>query len=125
MKLWEAVRAFREFRIVLADVFGSEQWNASYGDGFSRFDHLVRAGDRATLDSHLPLELTREIARRCDGFQFYFLPETGLLHRATPGSAAEGGAIKLTALEVHDRFGGSVIEEVLEYGSATVKTEGG
>jgi hypothetical protein len=26
----------------------------------------------------------------------------------------------MTALEIHDRFGGSIIEEVLEYGSAHI-----
>ena len=72
------------------------------------------------MDSPLPIELTREIARRCEGFCFYFSPDTRSLRRATAGLAADAGAITLTALDVHDRFGGSVIEAVLEYGSARV-----
>jgi hypothetical protein len=120
MKFWEAVRAFREFTPGLAEVFGSERWSASYGDSFLRYDELVRTQDRAALDSPLPVELTREIARRCDRLQFYFCAATGSLRRAMPGLAADAGAITLTALDVHDRFGGSIIEEVLEYGSVTV-----
>jgi hypothetical protein len=120
MKLWEAVSAFREFKTVLAEVFASDRWRSMHGVDFARYDELVRTQDRATLDSHLPVELTREIARRCDALQFSFSSDTGLLRRATPGLAAEAGEITLTALDVHDRFGGWVIEEVLEYGSATV-----
>src|SRR5262245_56547092 len=120
MKLWEAVSAFREFQSALTDVFGSERWRAPYGGTFSRLDELVRTQDRAALDSPLPIELTRELARRCDGFRFHFSPDTGWLRRATPGLAAEASVITLTALEVHDRFGGSVIEEVREHGSARI-----
>jgi hypothetical protein len=120
MKFWETLSAFREFPTALAEVFGSDRWSATYGDSFLRYAELVRTQDRATLDSHLPVELTREIARRCDGLQFYFSSDTCSLRRATPGLAADVGAITLTALDVHDRFGGSVIEEVLEYGSVTV-----
>jgi hypothetical protein len=120
MKFWEAVSAFREFKTALAEVFSSARWSAIHGDRFTRYDELVRTQDRTALDSYLPVELTREIARRCDGLQFCFSPDTGSLRRATPALAADAGAIALTALDVHDRFGGSVIEEVLEYGSATV-----
>jgi hypothetical protein len=83
MKLWEAVSAFREFKPVLVEIFGSERWSASYGESFSRYDELVRTQDRATLDSRLPVELTRAIARRCDGFQFYFCAATRSLRRDT------------------------------------------
>ncbi len=120
MKFWEAVSAFRDFRPALVQVFGSAQWSATHGERFTRYDELVHTQDRTALDSLLPIELRREIARRCDGLQFCFAPDTGCLRRATPALAAEVGAITLTALDVHDRFGGSVIEEVLEYGSATV-----
>jgi hypothetical protein len=120
MKLWETVSAFREFPTALAEVFRSDRWSATYGDSFSRYAELVRTQDRATLDGHLPVELTREIAQRCDGLQFCFSPDTSSLRRATRALPADAGLVTLTALDVHDRFGGSVIEEVLEYGSATV-----
>lgn len=120
MKFWETLSAFREFPSALAEVFGSDRWSATYGDSFLRYAELVRTQDRATLDSHLPVELTRQIAQRCDGLQFCFSTDTGSLRRTTLALPAEAGMITLTALDVHDRFGGSVIEEVLEYGSATV-----
>lgn len=120
MKFWETLSAFREFPTALAEVFGSDRWGATYGDSFSRYAELVRIQDRAALDSHLPIELTREIAQRCDGLMFCFSTETGSLRRTTRELPAEAGVIILTALDVHDRFGGSIIEQVLEYGSATI-----
>jgi hypothetical protein len=41
-----------------------------------------------------------------------------VLRAAKEDSPIPGEHIEMTALEVHDRFGGSVIEEVCEYGSA-------
>jgi hypothetical protein len=120
MKLWEAVSAFREFPHVLAEVFASDTWRARYQERFSRFDELVHVQDRSALDYYLPLELTRDIARRCQGLTFSYSPESGRLHRRTPDPAEDPNAITLSALDVHDRFGGSIIEEVLEYGSAKV-----
>ena len=131
MKFWEAVSAFREFPHILAEVFSSERWRATYGDSFSRYDELVRTRDRA-INSLLPLELTRDIASRCDALQFCFSPGSGILRRATPcsildrqthwiwGLTLRASDVTLTAREVHDRFGGSIIEEVLEFGSARV-----
>jgi hypothetical protein len=120
MKLWEAVSAFRQFNQALAEVFGSERWRATHGQSFLRFDEFVRTQDRRALDSYLPVELTREIAARCTGLQFSFSAESGYVRAATSGLAAERDAITMSALDVHDRFGGSVIEEVIEYGSASV-----
>jgi len=120
MKFWEAVSAFREFPDVLAEVFGSDKWRTVYGETFSRWEELVNAQDRAALDEYLPLELTREIAKRCQGLTFGYSAETGHLWRM-PAVFAQGlQTMMLSALDVHDRFGGSVIEEVLERGSARV-----
>lgn len=117
MKFWEAVSAFRGFERELAEVFGSERWRAAYGESFARISELVRTQDRGILDSQLPVELTREIATRCTALQFSFSPKNRCLY---PGPAAARGAITMSALEVHDRFGGSVIEEALERGCANV-----
>src|SRR6185295_11208527 len=80
---------------------------------------LVRTQNRAILDSELPLELTREIAQRCDTL-FCYSSETGLIRRLMPNLKPESGMVILTALDVHDRFGGSAIEKVLEHSSASV-----
>jgi hypothetical protein len=120
MKFWEAVSAFREFETVLEEVFGSESWRATYGQDFSHFDEIVRKQERSILDGPLPLELTREIARRCGRMQFSFSPESGCLRLKSPALAADSHTITLSALDVHDRFGGSVIEEIVEKGSITI-----
>jgi hypothetical protein len=43
------------------------------------------------------------------------------LRLARENAPTQQGGIELTALEVHDRFGGSAIEEVMEFGSAAVQ----
>lgn len=120
MKFWEAVSAFRELETVLEEVFGSERWRATYWQDFLRFDEIVRKQERSILDSTLPVELTREIARRCDRMQFSFSPESGCLSLTSPALAVDSRTITLSALDVHDRFGGSAIEEIIEKGSITV-----
>ncbi len=122
MKLWETVSAFRDFGSVLQDVFGSERWRASYGASYARFDELVRAQDRSLLDAELPIELTREIAARCPHLQFR-LTEDGWLRRHLSNARFRDGGEALSAIEVHDRFGGSLIEEVLERGSTRIQKE--
>lgn len=120
MKLWEAVSAFRDDKQTLDEVFGSEPWRTAYFEAYSHFDELVRKQDRALLDTLLPLELTRDLASRYRKTKFLFHPQEGLLRIADAGSSTRNGYLEMTALEVHDQFGGSVIEEVLEYGSAHV-----
>src|SRR4030095_11729722 len=119
MKFWEAVSAFREFKSEWEEVFGGEKWEATYGQSYLCFDELVHVQDRSTLDSYLPVELTREIAGRCARLALC-LSEDGWLQKASACWAWQPGAIILTALDVHDRFGGSVIEEGLEYGSTKI-----
>jgi hypothetical protein len=120
MKFWEAVCAFREFETELEAVFCSERWRDTYGRDFLRFDEIVRNQERSILDGPLPVELTREIARRCDRMQFSFSPESGCLRLTSPALVADSRTITLSALDVHDRFGGSAIEEIVEKGSITV-----
>ncbi len=120
MKLWEAVSAFRNATDALDAVFGSDKWRPVYFEAYSHFDELVRKQDRTTLDALLPLELTREIAARYHTVNFRFYPKDRALRVANPQCVTADEFLELTALEVHDRFGGSVIEEVFEYGSAYV-----
>ncbi|MEK7324622.1 MAG: hypothetical protein AAB217_05130 [Chloroflexota bacterium] len=68
------------------------------------------------------MELTREIAAR-SLLKFYFYPEQRILRKVQQDSFSKQQCIELTALEVHDRFGGSIIEEALEHGSAQVLDE--
>lgn len=122
MKFWEVISAFRDMRDVLAKVFGSEKWRDEYLETYRTCDELVRHQDRQVLDALVPVELTREIAACCRT-RFWFYPEKRLLREAVTDRLPDARRIDLTALEVHDRFGGSAIEEVPEYGSARVRED--
>jgi len=118
MKFWETISAFRDDPEALTKVFGSDQWRADYYELYSHFDELVEEQRRDVLGVLLPLELTQEIAAHYQKRKFWFDPRQQELRAAGEGLPIPGEYIEMTALEVHDRFGGSVIEEVREYGSA-------
>jgi hypothetical protein len=120
MKLWQVVCGFGEFQSVLRDVFADPKWRDAYGQTLSRWNEYVHAQNRTVLDGLVPVELTREIAARCTGLQYCF-SEDGQLRRTGRQWPAGPGATFLSALEVHDRFGGAVIEEIEEKGVATVQ----
>ncbi len=48
-------------------------------------------------------------------------PEQGTLHTLVRERDSDNKYIVMTALEVHDQFSGSIIEEVLEKGLANVE----
>ena len=112
MKLWEVVSAFRDDPESLAAVMNSNRWREPYARHLRDWARLVDMQCRDVLDSFVPLEFSGEIASRCKR-RFFYNPQTRRL-RADHHAA---GKIEMTALEVHDRFGGSVIEEVQEKGS--------
>ena len=127
MKLWEVDSAFgRSQPDALRAVLCSEPWRDQYGDAFSNFSNAVASQDRALLDQEVPLALTRELARRSSA-SFYLLRSAQwgdvlLLRSAGAGSASvdDSRFTEVSAIEVHDSFGGAVIEEVQEHGSAWV-----
>jgi hypothetical protein len=121
MKFWEVVSAFRDEPDILATVFGGDRWRSEYHELYSHFDELVSEQRRDVMDMRLPLELTREIAANCHKKRFWYDPTRQELRVADEVFLIPGRYIEMTALEVHDRFGGSMIEEVYEYGSAQVK----
>ena len=123
MKFWEALSAFRDDKETLDEVFGSDKWQAAYFEAYSQFDDLVRKQDRTVLDAFLPLELTHEIAARYHKTKFKFSPKDRILRAAREERVTGDDLLEMTALEVHDQFGGSVIEEVSEYGSAHVAAD--
>lgn len=120
MKFWEAISAFRDDPEALDRVLGSDRWRSEYYKLYSHFDEHVREQRRDVMDMLLPLELTREIAANCHKKRFWYDPSRQELRVAEEGILIPGKYIEMTALEVYDRFGGSMIEEVCEYGSAQV-----
>jgi hypothetical protein len=110
MKFWEVVSAFREDRKL-----------DQYWQHFMKWDVLVDTQQRDILDQSVPLDLTREI---CQEVQLSFVlsrdARSTWLRSNLPGRNSERNLPKLSALDVHERYGPAVIEEVREYGSARV-----
>ena len=125
MTLWEAVSVFRAEPEALDEVFGSDRWRPTYFPLYHRVAEAVRVSDRVLLDTRLPTELTREVAARCHTLRFLYDPRQRVLHVAGCPTLLSGEQLEMTALEVHDRWGGSIMEEVLEFGSASVATDPG
>jgi hypothetical protein len=120
MKLWEVMSAFRDRKDILAKVFGSARWRDDYGEIYQNFYELVSRQDRQVLDAPVPIELSREIAALYPA-QFLFYPARGIVREASIDRLPDEQRIEMTALEVHDRFGSSVIEEILERSYAQVR----
>lgn len=119
MKFWEVMSAFREMDDILEAVFREHPWRDVYWESFLHFHHAVVCHDRQVLDAPVPLELSREIAARYP--QSLFLdPEQHILRAVRSTSRYQ----ELTMLEVHDQYGGAMIEEVMEYGSAVLSLDG-
>ena len=113
MKFWELVSAFRSERNILDAVF-AEQPENEFSTHYANFDALVASQNRDVLDAALPDDLVSPVATRST--QTFSLSADGLLRSA---QYASDGQI-ISAIDVVNRFGGSVIEEVLERGSSRV-----
>ena len=121
MKFWEMLSAFRDQKTVLEKVLRSPKWQAEFWKKYQEIDQLTKRQDRQILDALIPVELSREIAAQCLEMKFYFNPQEGTLHKLARKTDSDNKYIVMTALEVHDQFGGSIIEEVLEKGLANVE----
>jgi len=121
MKFWEMVSAFRDQKTILERVLRSPRWQPDFWEKYQNFERLVERQDRQILDAFVPIELSREIATECHELKFHFNSEKGVLHKLVSGRVPDGTHIVMTVLEVHDQFGGSIIEEVLEKGSANLE----
>jgi len=121
MKFWEMVSAFRDQKTVLENVLRSPKWQAEFWKKYQEIGQLTKRQDRQILDALVPVELSREIAAQCLEMKFHFNPQKGTLHKLARKTDSDNKHIVMTALEVHDQFGGSIIEEVLEKGSANVE----
>jgi hypothetical protein len=121
MKFWELISAFRERKDLLEKVLSSSKWQGDYWKWYQDFAGLCERQDRQILDAPVPIELSREIAAQYRENLFHFRPEKGILQKAISQREPDDEYTEMTALEVHDRFGGAIIEEVFEKGSARVE----
>lgn len=123
MKLWEAVSAFdRTSPGLTFSVVSRQPWRGEYLPLFTPIGTPIH--EREVLDRFLPVALTHEIAALSE-IKFFLEsdPEWGnmyLLSASRRGSSLGSHIDPISSVDVHDRFGGAVIEEVLEKGSAWV-----
>lgn len=117
MKFWEVRSAFREFEDVLVETFSRTEWREPYLRWYLNFKELVNSQNRTILDALVPQALSAAIAVQVP-LIFEFDGKT--LRRTRCSINPDQSLELLTAIQLHDRFGGAYIEEVLEYGSATV-----
>jgi hypothetical protein len=119
MRFGELVWVFRDCggcADVLRQVFGSGQWQRDYLALYEKYPNL----DGSDMNMLVPVELTREVAARCP-LRLAFFPTSGYLVEGLPPFYCPGGYyVTMTAVEVHDRFGGSVLEEVFVKGCAVM-----
>ena len=111
MKFWELVSAFRTEQSVLDAVF-AEHPDHEFSGHYANFNALVDSQNRDVLDATVPDELVLLVASRST--RTFSLSADGTLRLAR----TELDGQILSAVDVVERFGGSVIEKVHEYGSA-------
>jgi hypothetical protein len=122
MKFWEVISGFRDEAEIVRSVLSSPRWRDRYWEHLLNFDVLVDTRRREVLDQAVPLELTREICQRSRA-KFVLSPDASSLREYRPRSydyKEQANLPKLTILEVHDRYGPAIIEEMREKGSAYV-----
>jgi hypothetical protein len=129
MRLGEVFLAFGSRRPqMLESVLTNDTWVGTYGDLFADRERLLADEETEVLDATVPDELSRALAEVSD--VEYELQEAagGLFLLRELGSsdcyAQDPDSIeRLTAAQVHDRFGGGVIGRVHESGSCYVPDE--
>lgn len=116
MKFWELTSAFREWEAILREVLAGPRWREPYLRQYDQLDTLCDRQDRSVLDALVPIELSREVALKCPE-RFAFNPGNRHLYLAREDGYVPPGFRAMSAVEVHDEYGGYAIEEVREYGS--------
>jgi hypothetical protein len=112
MKFWELMAVCQEEPELLARLADRPEWG-QYLDWWRREDSLINNQERDKLDRELPDELCRHILAPSSA---RYRISNGHLQRV-PANSAEP---TYSAVEIYDRYGGSVLEEVKEKGSARV-----
>jgi hypothetical protein len=119
MKFWELAAAFRGSPDLLKKVLCRPEWLHPWGAALERWADLVARQERSVLDAPVPHELSRSVASFDQ--RTWSMGSDGYLRL---GPTGEDGEHLLSTLEVHERFGGWVIEDVLEHGSLRVSPTG-
>ncbi|MCA1936672.1 MAG: hypothetical protein LDL37_14590 [Asticcacaulis sp.] len=111
MKLWQLVSALGGDTQTAVKVAASKTEWGLLGAYFQQFTELVDTQDRQKLDFELPADFVRKCLAPLR-LRFY-LGKDGHIRPRRKSLFDK----KLTVVQVFDRFGGEVLEEILEYGS--------
>jgi hypothetical protein len=109
MKFWELVSVCRSDKDILERMAEVPE-GITFLNWYRDFGDLVRRQDRQKLDQELPDVVSRHVL---EANNVRYRVERGLIIRARSEPPGE-----FSAVEIFDRYGGSVLEEVQEYGSA-------
>jgi hypothetical protein len=114
MKLWQLMSIMRDNRALLQSIASSQENWKQFVTWIEDFGKLVQAQDRSKLDYILPDGLVRLALSHSE--EVCFLSRDGWLRsrRVSPDDEL------LPALEVYQRYGGDVLEDVFEYGVISV-----
>ena len=117
MKFWELISAFRGFEEQVSETLAKARWNQPYSEWYRNKSQLIDNQEREKLDAPIPEDLVLEVAQAIGDRQVFYLNEDILRNRLhSPNDT------RLTVLEVVKRYGGSIVEGVMEYGSFKIES---
>ncbi len=120
MKFWELISSFRTEKENLQKVLSNQKW-VTYKLCYDKIDKTQNFTDRELLDKEIPLELGKEVCELSKLRFFLHFKEKPHILRLNQLGSSENYEI-VSPLDILLRFGGTYIEETLEYGSARVFT---
>lgn len=115
MKFWELTSAFREEEYILKAVLQQGKWK-SFNDNYENLETIVRKQNREILDKEIPYQLAFEVCSRSQQKFWYYPNREPSLLSTFPWQLKSSNELFeiLNAVDVLNRFGGSIIEEVRE-----------
>jgi hypothetical protein len=114
MKLWQLMSIMDGEKALLRSIASSQTGWGQFVTWIDDFENLVRAQDRSKLDYVLPDDMVRLALARSE--KACFLDMDGWLRsrRMSPDD------VLLPVLEIYQRFGGDLLEEVFDKGAVAV-----
>jgi hypothetical protein len=116
MTFFQLVSIFRSDLTTLRQVLQDPRWQA-YSDRLANIDQAIANQDRRVLDASIPTELCVEAMKASN---LRFKCEAGHLHLVAD---TDRSSCSIAAVDVYNLYGGAIIEEVIEFGSASLPSE--
>ena len=116
MKFWELISAFGRGDSKIERLFRSDAWRVPFHDYYTDFDKHVVSQNRDVLDQFVPLDLSRACAELRSDLVFFTDASCSIVR----SQRLDSSDVEISALQIHEQYGGAVIEDVLEKGSYRV-----